>query len=129
MPSHLDKPTRPFQTTSPSASSDPQNPDPGPRTPDLGADDPITRLFETRSSILEKVPPPLRRKINCAIIDRQPPTYPAVYKQYDLRNMGVSAAAFSATPIACVCTPPPVPPRSRPHPRVSPSRWAPSSWC
>jgi len=56
--------------------------------------DPLTRLYETKSSVFEKVPPEHLRKVNRAIIDRDPPTYPAVYKRFDLRAHGVSFSAF-----------------------------------
>jgi len=56
-------------------------------TPDLEA-------IDSKSSIFDKTDPDLRRRIDQAIVDRQPPTYKAVFDQFDLAARGVSFTAF-----------------------------------
>lgn len=47
-----------------------------------------------QSSLFEKVPPDLLRAVNIAIIERRPPTFRAVWMQFELANFGVSYTAF-----------------------------------
>src|SRR5206468_5649265 len=47
-----------------------------------------------RSSILEKVPADLRRKVDIAVVERVPPTYAGVWTEFKLGELGVSYIAF-----------------------------------
>ena len=50
--------------------------------------------IDSHSSVLEKVPADLRQKVDRAVIDRDPPTYRALFKKFDLAERGVSLTAF-----------------------------------
>jgi hypothetical protein len=50
--------------------------------------------IETNSSIFEKLPDGLRRKVNRAIADREPTTHKGIYAKYNLGAHGVSLRAF-----------------------------------
>jgi hypothetical protein len=47
-----------------------------------------------QSSVFAKVPPDLLRAVNVAIIERHPPTFRAVWMQFELGKFGVSYTAF-----------------------------------
>jgi hypothetical protein len=49
---------------------------------------------ESNSSIFDKTTPDLRREINRALIDRDPPTYKGVFAKLKLADRGVSYHAF-----------------------------------
>ena len=49
---------------------------------------------ETTSIVFERIDPPLRRKINIAIIERRPPTFKAVHEKFALSRLGVGYHAF-----------------------------------
>ena len=48
----------------------------------------------TRSSLFERLPPDLRRALDVAIAERVPPTFRAVWMQFELAKFGVSFTAF-----------------------------------
>jgi len=50
----------------------------------------------SKSSLFEKLDPNLRRKLDRAILNRDPPTYKAAYARFNLADLGVSFAAFYA---------------------------------
>ena len=55
------------------------------------------RLFdklETQSSLYQKLPPSLRRQVDRAIVDHDPPTYRAVFDKFKLAAHAVSFTAF-----------------------------------
>ena len=54
----------------------------------------IVQDSESRSSLFEKLPADLRRRLDQAIIDREPAAYRAVYARFDLAARGVSFTAF-----------------------------------
>ncbi len=49
---------------------------------------------ENNSSIFEKTTPALRREINKALIDRDPPTYKGVFAKFKLSGAGITYHAF-----------------------------------
>ena len=55
---------------------------------------PVLTQIDSKSSIFEKTDPDLRRRIDQALVDRQPSTYKAVYEQFDLQAHGISFTAF-----------------------------------
>lgn len=55
---------------------------------------PVAEMIDSKSSVFERTDPDLRRGIDQALIDRQPPTYKAVYDTFNLRAHGVSFTAF-----------------------------------
>lgn len=50
--------------------------------------------IESRSTIFEKLPPDLRRKLDQAIIDRDPPAYRDLHAKFNLAARGVSVTAL-----------------------------------
>ncbi len=50
--------------------------------------------IETQSSIFEKTDPDLRRRLDQAIIDHDPPTYKAIFSKFELGGRGISFMAF-----------------------------------
>jgi hypothetical protein len=44
--------------------------------------------------MLEKITPDLRRRVNLSIIERDPPTFKAVHRRYQLETLGVGYHAF-----------------------------------
>ncbi|HKQ49022.1 MAG TPA: hypothetical protein VJZ71_13210 [Phycisphaerae bacterium] len=52
------------------------------------------RQENTRSSLFEKIPPDLRHALDVAIAEHVPPTFRAVWMQFELAKFGVSFAAF-----------------------------------
>jgi len=50
--------------------------------------------LETQSSIFQKTGPDLRRRLDQAVIDHDPPTYKAIYNKFDLAAKGISFMAF-----------------------------------
>ena len=50
--------------------------------------------IDSRSSVIERVGPVVRQKIDQALVDRQPATYKAVYEKFGLQVHGVSFTAF-----------------------------------
>ncbi|MBN2563561.1 MAG: hypothetical protein JXQ75_21795 [Phycisphaerae bacterium] len=49
---------------------------------------------DSNSSVLDKTTSQLRREINKALVDRDPPTYKAVYAKFKLEKHGISYHAF-----------------------------------
>src|ERR1051325_4432264 len=55
----------------------------------------IDRQWEnTRSSLFEKLTPDLRRALDVAIIERDPPTLAAIWMEHKLADHGISYSAF-----------------------------------
>ncbi|MEE8171215.1 MAG: hypothetical protein V3T70_11775 [Phycisphaerae bacterium] len=52
-------------------------------------------LVASRSSLFEKLPADFRRKLDQAVIDRDPPGYRALFNKFNLAARGVSHTAFS----------------------------------
>lgn len=52
------------------------------------------QVAKSRSTILEKIPADLRGDIDRAVVNRDPPTYRAVFEKFDLARRGVSLTAF-----------------------------------
>jgi hypothetical protein len=50
--------------------------------------------LETKSSVYKKLDPETRRRLNRAIVDRQPATYRGIFEHYNLAKAGVSFTAF-----------------------------------
>lgn len=50
--------------------------------------------IESRSSVIEKTDPDLRRRLDQAIADRAPATYKEIYQHFDLAGRGISFTAF-----------------------------------
>ena len=50
--------------------------------------------LETQSSLYQKLPPSLRRQVDRAIVDHDPPTYRAVFDKFKLAAHAVSFTAF-----------------------------------
>ena len=49
---------------------------------------------DSHSSVCDKVPADLRRDLDRAVVDRDPPTYRALFKKFNLAEHGVSLTAF-----------------------------------
>ena len=60
----------------------------------LGGSETLRRQDNSRSSLFEKLPPDLRRALDVAIAEHVPPTFRAVWMQFELANFGVSFPAF-----------------------------------
>jgi len=63
----------------------------------MTTNDTLPRPFddvESRSSLLAKLPADLRLKLHQAIIDRDPPTYRALFCKFNLTGHGISFTAF-----------------------------------
>jgi len=55
---------------------------------------PLKNDNDTNSIIYRRLDAALRREINIAIIDRQPPTYRGVHQQFQLDRLGINYHAF-----------------------------------
>jgi hypothetical protein len=55
---------------------------------------PTVQEIESRSTLFEKLPADLRRRVDQAIIDHDPPTYRAMFAKFKLADHGVSLTAF-----------------------------------
>ncbi|MFQ5425135.1 MAG: hypothetical protein ACE5F9_14315 [Phycisphaerae bacterium] len=54
----------------------------------------IIEKIESRSSFYEKTDAAFRRQINRAVVDRDPPTYRALFQKFRLADRGISYHAF-----------------------------------
>ncbi|MBN2559695.1 MAG: hypothetical protein JXQ75_02030 [Phycisphaerae bacterium] len=54
----------------------------------------LLEKLETHSSIFDKTDADFRRRLDQAVIDRDPPTYKAVYNKFKLAASGISFMAF-----------------------------------
>ena len=55
---------------------------------------PAVAPVDSRSSLVEKLAPDLRRRLDDALVNRQPATYRDAYEQFKLQDHGVSYTAF-----------------------------------
>lgn len=67
---------------------------PDSQSPSVDQPQPVIERLDSRSSVYEKLTPDQRRKIDRALIDRDPPTYRAVFKKFNLAARGLSFTAF-----------------------------------